>query len=77
MHAQDTVQSVKTIVCEPADSYADIDPDHQDEATAPQISVVLPQYADRKEQISAKIENLNDTEISWYSVISTTILLLI
>ena len=66
---ENTVQSVKTIVCEPADSYADIDPDHQDEATAPQISVVLPQYADRKEQISAKIENLNDTEISWYSVI--------
>lgn len=56
-------------MCEPADNYADIDPDHQDEAVAPQISVALPQYADRKEQISAKIENLNDTEISWYSVI--------
>lgn len=66
---ENTVQCVKTIVCEPADSYADIDTNHQDEAAAPQISVVLPQYADRKEQISARIEKLNDTEISWYSVI--------
>ena len=66
---ENTVRCVKTIMCEPADNYADIDPDHQDEAVAPQISVALPQYADRKEQISAKIENLNDTEISWYSVI--------
>lgn len=66
---ENTVRCVKTIVCEPADNYADIDPDHQDEAVAPQISVALPQYADRKEQISSKIEKLNDTEISWYSVI--------
>ena len=66
---ENTVQSVKTIVCELADSYADIDPEHQGEAVAPKISVVLPQYADKNEKISAKIEKLNDTEISWYSVI--------
>ena len=66
---ENTVQSVKTIVCEPADSYADIDPEHQGEAAAPKISVVLPQYADKNEKISAKIEKLNNTEISWYSVI--------
>ena len=66
---ENTVQYIKTIVCEPADIYADIDPEHQNEAAAPKITVALPQYADRKEQISAKIENLNDTEISWYSVI--------
>ena len=65
----ETVTSVKTIVCEPADSYADIDPEHQDEAVAPKISVALPEYADKKQQIKAKIERLNDTEISWYSVI--------
>lgn len=64
-----TVQSSKTIVCEPADSYANIDPDNQDEAAAPEINVVLPKYADRKETINAQIEKLNDTEISWYSVI--------
>jgi len=64
-----SVQNIHTIVCEPADSYADIDPDKKDEAVAPQISVNLPKYADRKEVINAKIEKLNDTEISWYSVI--------
>ncbi len=63
-----TVQNMRTIVCEPADSYADIDPDKQ-EAAAPKIKVDLPKYADRKEVINAKIEKLNDTEISWYSVI--------
>lgn len=64
-----TVQTVQKIICEPADSYADIDPDKEDEAVAPQISVVIPKYADRNEKINAKIEKLNDTEISWYSVI--------
>ncbi len=64
-----TVQNMRTIVCEPADSYADIDPDKQDEAAAPKIKVALPKYADRNEKINAKIEKLNDTEISWYSVI--------
>ena len=64
-----TVTGTKTIVCEPADSYADIDPDHEDEAVAPKINVVLPKYADRKDKISTKIEKLNNTEISWYSVI--------
>lgn len=65
---ENTVIAKKTIVCDPADSYADIDPDKQ-EASAPEISVDLPQYADRKQVINAKIENLNNTEISWYSVI--------
>lgn len=50
-------------------SYADIDPEHHDEATAPKISVSLPEYADKNEKINSKIENLNDTEVSWYSVI--------
>ena len=67
-----SVQAVRTVVCEPADSYADIDPDNEDEAVAPQISVILPQYADTNEVISAKIENLNNTEVSWYSVIFNT-----
>lgn len=66
---ENTVQSVKNVVCEPADSYADIDPEHHDEATAPKISVSLPEYADKNEKINSKIENLNDTEVSWYSVI--------
>ena len=65
---ENTVTARKTISCDPADSYADIDPDKQ-EAPAPEISVDLPQYADRKQVINAKIENLNNTEISWYSVI--------
>lgn len=64
-----TVQNMRTIVCEPADSYADIDPDNKDKAVAPKIRVTLPKYADRNEKINAKIEKLNDTEISWYSVI--------
>ena len=64
-----TVQNMRTIVCEPADSYADIDPDKKDEAVAPKIKVNLPKYADRNEKIDTKIEKLNDTEISWYSVI--------
>lgn len=64
-----TVQNMRTIVCEPADSYADIDPDKKDEAVAPKIKVNLPKYADRNEKINTKIEKLNDTEISWYSVI--------
>lgn len=64
-----TVQNMRTIVCEPADSYADIDPDKQDEAAAPKIKVALPKYAYRNEKINTKIEKLNDTEISWYSVI--------
>lgn len=64
-----TVQNMRTIVCEPADSYADIDPDKEYEAAAPKIKVNLPKYADRNEKITAKIEKLNDTEISWYSVI--------
>ena len=63
-----TVAAVKNITVEPADSYADIDPDRQ-ESPAPQIAVELPEYAYRKQVINAKIENLNDTEISWYSVI--------
>lgn len=65
---ENTVAAVKTITVEPADSYADIDPDNQ-EAPAPEIAVDLPEYADRKQVINAKIEKLNDTEISWYSVI--------
>ncbi len=65
---ENTVTAVKTVTVEPADSYADIDPDKQ-EAPAPEIEVVLPEYADRKQVINAKIEKLNDTEISWYSVI--------
>lgn len=65
---ENTVIARKTIKCDPADSYADIDPDKQ-EAPAPEISVDLPKYADRKQVINAKIENLNNTEISWYSVI--------
>lgn len=64
-----TVQAMQKIVCEPADNYADIDPDKSDEAIAPKISVDLPEYADRNEKINAEIEKLNDTEISWYSVI--------
>ena len=63
-----TVIARKMITSEPADSYADIDPDNQ-EAPAPKIAVDLPEYADRKQVINAKIENLNNTEISWYSVI--------
>ena len=65
---ENTVAAVKNITVEPADSYADIDPDRQ-ESPAPQIAVELPEYAYRKQVINAKIENLNDTEISWYSVI--------
>ena len=65
---ENAISVSKTIVVEPADSYADIDPDKQ-EAPAPEIEVVLPEYADRKQVINAKIEKLNDTEISWYSVI--------
>ncbi|MCM1224534.1 MAG: hypothetical protein NC548_59810, partial [Lachnospiraceae bacterium] len=64
-----TVQAMQKIVCEPADNYADIDPDKSDEAIAPKISVDLPEYADRNEKINAEIQKLNDTEISWYSVI--------
>ena len=56
------------IIVSPADKYEDIDPE-SGEASAPEISVKLPQYADRYQKISAKIENLNNTEISWYSVI--------
>ena len=63
-----TVTAVKNITVEPADSYADIDPDRQ-ESPVPEIAVDLPEYAYRKQVINAKIENLNDTEISWYSVI--------
>ncbi len=65
---ENTVTAIKTVTVEPSDSYADIDPDKQ-EAPAPEIEVVLPEYADRKQVINAKIEKLNDTEISWYSVI--------
>ncbi|MBP0958420.1 MAG: VWA domain-containing protein, partial [Oscillospiraceae bacterium] len=56
------------ITVSPADKYEDIDPE-SGEASAPEISVKLPQYADRYQKISAEIENLNNTEISWYSVI--------
>ena len=50
------------------DVYDDIDPESH-EGTAPEISAALPKYADRGQKITAKIENLNNTEISWYSVI--------
>jgi|GEM_PF-919342 YD repeat-containing protein len=66
---ENTYQCVKTIVCEPADSFTDIDPEQQQETEAPSISVMLPQFADRGERISAKIELLNSADISWYSAI--------
>lgn len=61
-------ESVFEITVSPADKYEDIDPE-SGEAAAPQISVNLPQYADRYQKITAKIEKLNNTEIAWYSVI--------
>ena len=51
-----------------ADEYDDIDPS-KGEAAPPEIAVKLPQYADRNQKITAKIESLNSTEIAWYSVI--------
>ena len=57
-----------TVNVVPADKYDDIDPS-KGEAAPPEIAVKLPQYADRNQKISAKIENLNRTEIAWYSVI--------
>ncbi|WP_019680070.1 VWA domain-containing protein [Ruminococcus flavefaciens] len=64
-----TYQCVKTIVCEPADSYTDIGPEQQQTPEAPSINVMLPQFADRGEKISSKIELLNNADISWYSAI--------
>lgn len=52
-----TVQNMRTIVCEPADSYADIDPDKKDEAVAPKIKVNLPKYADRNEKSTPKLKS--------------------
>ncbi|WP_028520755.1 RHS repeat-associated core domain-containing protein [Ruminococcus flavefaciens] len=63
---ENTVQCAKTIVCEPADSFEDIDPDQQ---AAPEISVSLPQFADRGERVNGKITELNGADIAWYSVI--------
>ncbi len=64
--------ATETTVCEisvePAEQYEDIDPE-VGEASAPEIFVNLPAYADRNQVITAKIENLNNTEIAWYSVI--------
>lgn len=63
-----TAAAMFTVTVSPADKYEDIDPE-SGEAAAPEISVALPQYADRYQKIPARIENLNNTEISWYSVI--------
>lgn len=57
-----------TVNVVPADEYDDIDPS-KGEAAPPEIAVKLPQYADRNQKITAKIESLNSTEIAWYSVI--------
>lgn len=61
-------QAIAIINIDPQDKYDDIDPD-KEEAPAPNIIVNIPEYADRGQVINAKIESLNNTEISWYSVI--------
>ena len=63
-----TAMALFEITVSPADKYEDIHPE-SGEASAPEIFVNLPQYADKYQKISARIENLNNTEISWYSVI--------
>ncbi|MCM1524507.1 MAG: polymorphic toxin-type HINT domain-containing protein [Ruminococcus sp.] len=63
-----TAEDVFDITVSPADTYADIDPE-SGEAAAPKISANIPRYADRYQKITVKIENLNNTEIAWYSVI--------
>ena len=65
---ENITQAICIINIDPQDKYEDIDPD-KEEAAAPNISVNIPEYADRGQKINAKIENLNSTEISWYSVI--------
>lgn len=64
-----TVSDTSEITVGEADSYADIDPENGGVALAPEISVDLPETAEKNQVINAKIENLNNTEISWYSVI--------
>lgn len=63
-----TVQAISVMNVIQPEHYDDIDPD-KEIAMVPEISVNIPQYADRNQKIEAKIENLNNTEISWYSVI--------
>ena len=65
---ENTFETTCSIKVEALDEYEDIDPDVI-EKKAPEIYVDLPQYADKKQVINSKIELLNDTEISWYSVI--------
>ncbi|NLL72699.1 MAG: VWA domain-containing protein, partial [Clostridiales bacterium] len=57
------------IVVEEEDHYDDIDPEGGVEAPAPEIEVNIPKYANPRQKIDAQIINLNQTEISWYSVI--------
>jgi len=61
-------ETTRTIKVEALDEYEDIDPDIIEQAK-PEIYVNLPDYADKKQVITSRIESLNDTEISWYSVI--------
>lgn len=63
-----TFETICPIKVEALDEYEDIDPDVI-EKKAPEIYVDLPQYADKNQVINSRIELLNDTEISWYSVI--------
>ena len=57
------------ITVEEEDYYDDIDPEEGAEAPAPEIEVNLPDYSDQGQVIKSQIVNLNQTEISWYSVI--------
>src|SRR5690606_39203534 len=62
--------SVSTLITvEKSDIYDQIGAEDGIEAPAPEILVTIPEYADRQQIIDAHIENLNDTEIAWYSVI--------
>jgi RHS repeat-associated protein len=58
-----------TITVAKADSYGQIDPETGSTVSAPKIAVSLPATAEINQVISSKIENVNNAQISWYSVI--------
>lgn len=66
---ENSIEITKDIIVTDGDEYSSIGTGTV-EAIKPEINVDLPEYANTKQTINAHIDNLNSSEIAWYSVIA-------